>query len=69
MDDFDRASELEEKQREIAILSQLRKSSQVKSQARGACLNCDEPFPGEPARLYCDADCAQDHQRRAKNAA
>lgn len=69
MDVFDLASELEAKQRDAAIQKARATSAAARTKARGSCLNCDEPFPEGSASLYCDSDCAHDHQRRTKNAA
>lgn len=36
---------------------------------KGNCWNCTEPFSAEqaPSRLFCDADCRDDHERIAVN--
>lgn len=57
MDDLDRASELEEKQRAQAML--LRKPS---LQAIGQCWNCSEPVGH--GRLFCCIECRDDFQDR-----
>lgn len=59
-DDFDRASDLEQQQRELA-LRQAR--GQPTMPAVGACYNCGEDLP--PGRLFCDKDCRDDFEKRA----
>ena len=34
---------------------------------KGYCHNCDEPFPGDAEKLFCDADCREDHERITAN--
>lgn len=55
MDQFDRATELEEMHREAALTH--RKPVPDRD---GKCLNCDEPSEG----AFCDVDCQQDAKRR-----
>jgi hypothetical protein len=61
MDQFDRATELEEKQRELSI--------EANRQGRrlipvGRCFNCDSPVPA--SHVFCDADCRDDYEKREK---
>lgn len=58
-DEFDRASELETRQREDALA---RVRSRVGLLPCGACHNCGEELP--PGRLFCDADCRDDFEKR-----
>lgn len=59
MDEFDRAQQLEEAEREAAIRAQQAKLRMV---ACGACHNCNEPLP--PGMLFCDRDCRDDYEKR-----
>jgi hypothetical protein len=59
MDEFDRASEIEQKYRDAAI-SQTR-STAVKMAYSGQCYNCQEPLD---AGLFCDTFCQEDWQAR-----
>lgn len=60
-DDFDRASDLEMKQRAIAELAARNRPAM---RAIGACYNCGEVLPH--SRLFCDKDCRDDYQKRLK---
>lgn len=57
-DQFDRATEIEERDREQALA--MRKPEGPA--ATGFCLNCEEPL--EDGRRWCDKDCSTDWQRR-----
>jgi hypothetical protein len=59
MDEFDRASELEQKYRDAAI-SQTRATA-VKLAYSGQCYNCQEQLD---AGLFCDTFCQKDWQKR-----
>jgi hypothetical protein len=57
-DDFDRASDLEQTDRDLAI-------ERVRSQSRifehtGFCLNCREPSK----KRFCNIDCRNDYEKR-----
>jgi hypothetical protein len=56
LDDFDRASEQEERDRAKALA--FRKPEPI---YRGHCMNCGKPLPAEV--IYCDRDCLVDHER------
>lgn len=58
-DEFDRASEGEQKFREAAIKQSM--SVAVKREPVGKCYNCDEPLPHE--LTFCDDGCRDDYQR------
>lgn len=55
-DQFDRATELEEKQREISLAYRKPILSSC-----GSCYNCGEHLSG--TRLFCDADCLADWEK------
>jgi hypothetical protein len=59
MDEFDRASELEQKYRDAAI-SQTRATA-VKLAYSGQCYNCQAEITNG---LFCDTDCQSDWQKR-----
>ncbi len=58
MDQFDRAEELEEKSRVIAIEQALENKTIIR--AIGRCLCCDEPLA--PGLRWCDKECRDDWQ-------
>lgn len=60
-DDFDRASDLEMKQRALA---ERRARNRPGMAAVGACYNCGDALPG--TRLFCDKDCRDDYEKRHK---
>lgn len=61
MDDVDRASAREERQREDAL--RVRRAAPVPCMA---CHNCGEALAG--TALFCDADCRDDWQRQREAA-
>lgn len=63
-DQFDRASEREQMDRDLAIQSALRAGNANRLLATGTCHNCADPLPA--GGLFCDADCRDDHQARAR---
>lgn len=63
-DQFDRASEREDLDRELAIKEALRPSSPNRLMVTGKCHNCDEPLNN--GGLFCDRDCSADHEHRAR---
>lgn len=65
-DDIDRACEREDRERAAAIAAHFQKAPAVKAVARGYCLNCGEDFPEGSKKIYCDADCANDHAAHLK---
>lgn len=58
-DPIDKASQIEEESRQRAIAAA--RANTFKLPAKGQCYNCDEPLEGK--KLYCDADCATDHEK------
>jgi hypothetical protein len=34
---------------------------------KGYCYNCDEPFPGDNEKIFCDSDCRDDYERINEN--
>lgn len=58
-DEFDRASEDEQKFREAAIRQSA--SSFVKRAYTGKCYNCDEPVAADAH--FCDESCRDDYQK------
>lgn len=65
-DDIDRASEREERERAAAIAAHSQKAPAVHAVARGYCLNCFEDFEAGSKKIYCDADCANEHAAHLK---
>lgn len=61
MDDFDRASALEEAEREACVARARNKPGMV---ACGYCYNCNEPLA--QGRLFCDVDCRDDYELRTR---
>jgi hypothetical protein len=59
-DVFDQASDLEEKER-VGLIAQARRNAPVAMEPNGKCLFCLAPL-GD-LRLFCDGDCATDHER------
>jgi hypothetical protein len=62
MDIFDQATEQEEMMREHALQAALNHAPTI--QAVGKCYNCNEKL--RRPKLFCDADCRDDWQARAK---
>ena len=56
MDEIDRASEQEERDRAQALAA--RKPEPI---CRGHCMNCGKPLPAEV--MYCDRDCQIDREK------
>jgi hypothetical protein len=63
MDVFDQATHQEEMMRERAIEAALNPPPPM--QAVGKCYNCGEKL--RRPKLFCDADCRDDWQRRQRN--
>lgn len=63
---FDRAQELEEKERAAAIAAHFHQAKAVNAVPQGYCLNCGEDFPEGSKKIYCDADCANEHAAHLK---
>lgn len=61
MDDLDRASEYEQRMRDLAI-SAARASRVDRLEPIGECYTCGEELSG--GRLFCNADCASVYDRR-----
>lgn len=59
-DPVDKASAIEEESRQRAIAA-ARANAKPTILAKGSCYNCEEPVEGK--KLYCDADCATDHEK------
>ena len=64
-DQFDRASEHETLDRELAIKAALTTSRASVLNPKGHCYNCLEPLP--QGGLFCDRDCSADHELRARS--
>lgn len=64
-DQFDRASEHETLDRELAIKAALATSRAGILNPKGHCYNCAEPLP--KGGLFCDADCRTDHEGRKRS--
>ncbi|MFW9605063.1 MAG: hypothetical protein ACMV0I_00610 [Pseudomonas sp.] len=56
-DELDRASDYEEAHRAFCVQNAIKQIDKP----NGRCQFCSEPVDGE--RLYCDIDCAADHER------
>lgn len=65
-DDIDRACEREELERAAVIAAHQAKAPAVQAVARGYCLNCFEDFEAGSKKIYCDADCANEHAAHLK---
>jgi hypothetical protein len=65
MDVDDKATELEELDRESAM-NLHRKRAAAFRLPDGQCANCDEPLP--PNQHFCDSDCRDDYERRRRAA-
>lgn len=65
-DDIDRASEREDRERAAAIAAHFQKAQAVHAVPQGYCLNCGEDFPDGSKKIYCDADCAEQHAAHLK---
>lgn len=62
-DPIDKASQIEEETRQRAIANA--RANTHKLTSKGSCYNCEEPLAGQ--KLYCDADCATDHEKYLRN--
>jgi len=64
-DPSDRATLEEEREIELRIALVKQESGRRALQPIGKCHSCYEPFPDGKAdpRLFCDGDCATDHER------
>ena len=60
MDDFDRASELEEQYRNAAIKHV--RDNDINYKHVGVCLNCG----AKSKKRFCDLDCRNDYEKRTK---
>lgn len=65
-DDIDRASEREDRERAAAIAAHFHQAKAVNAVPQGYCLNCGEDFPEGSKKIYCDADCANEHAAHLK---
>ena len=63
-DDLERASDLENAQREAALQRHRNRPAAPKAVGRGYCLNCFEDFEGDLTRLYCNGQCALVHEAK-----
>lgn len=62
-DIYDRASEREDHDRELAIAAvQMRQPRELTR--TGKCHNCSEPVP--TGAVFCDSDCSADHELRMR---
>lgn len=67
MDDFERAQEREQLDRQQALTAQQQSAAAMpKLQPTGECRNplCCEPL--DPPKLFCGPKCAEEHARRVK---
>lgn len=60
-DELERASDLENAEREAALTKHRNRPAAPQAVGRGYCLNCFEDFEGDNTRLYCDGKCSQQH--------
>ena len=60
----DVASELEERQRQSAAETAMRRARADRLIPISKCHNCGEPLPD--GKLFCDADCRADHEQRMR---
>ena len=61
-DPGDQASAFEELHLKACLEAQKQKP---RLRAKGSCYNCEEPL--EAGHLFCDSDCRDDHEKRARN--
>lgn len=61
---YDMASELEQRDRELAISSTLQRIQATRLHPKGECHNCGEEV--KEKALFCDADCGADYDRRMR---
>jgi hypothetical protein len=59
MDQFDRAQQLEEADRERCLAAARNRPSLP---ACGCCYNCNQPLPA--GNLFCERDCRDDYEKR-----
>lgn len=65
MDDFDRASELETRERAAAVeAARARAAAEARTTPAGSCANCGELLEGD--KRFCDQDCRDQYERRAR---
>lgn len=62
MDDADRASELEQRQRDAALAGA--RARRAALPPTGACYNCSAPLAG--GRVFCDGECRDDYEARRR---
>lgn len=65
-DDIDRACEREERERAAMIYAHFQKEPAIHAVPQGYCLNCGEDFPEGSKKIYCDAECANEHAAHLK---
>lgn len=65
-DDMDRASEREERELAAVIAAHYQKAPANNAVPQGYCLNCGEDFDAGSKKIYCDADCAEQHAAHLK---
>ena len=63
-DIFDRASDAEERDRELALKTQRARAERDKLIPTGRCYFCEGDIPA--GRLFCDGDCRDDFEREQK---
>lgn len=61
MDEFDRASELEQRERDACVAAARNRRGLLPC---GFCYNCEEPLPA--GRLFCDTECRDDYEKRVR---
>ena len=64
MDIYDRASDAEERDRELAIKTQKERAARDKLIPIGYCHFCNGEIPA--GRLFCNGDCRDDFEREQK---
>lgn len=64
MDEFDRAQEIEERDRALCVFAALHPPKTDHIEPVGRCHNCGEELP--PGALFCDAECRADYEKRQR---
>ncbi len=65
-DPLDHALDMQEQAVSYAIQSIRNNSNRRELYPKGICHWCDEPFSGEPERLFCDEDCSGDYHKHKR---
>lgn len=64
MDEFDRASEIEERDRALCLFAALHPKTDLALEHTGRCHNCGEDVDLD--HLFCDKDCSDDYEKRQR---